>query len=210
MQYNYATAWPNPPYIVRRLIEVWPSAPSANFLLWPQLTQNAFLEVVILASGTGKSHTGPYQASTVLGRWHSLSFWPKTLVQRWLCAIKIELFRNQSCGDAFHAQNISHNVMNGLKRYVHLLSQLSKTHTTIFEHQFLDFVDVFVVRRRWRSTRTRQINYHFSALFECFIPFICLCFWHARFTVGLLQHFQWFGTRNFVWHTKFKANSLFN
>lgn len=37
-------------------------APSANFFC-PQLPQNTILDVVILASGTRKSHTEPYQAS---------------------------------------------------------------------------------------------------------------------------------------------------
>lgn len=45
---------------------------------------------------------------------------------------KTELLRNQLCGDAFHALNISHNIMNELKRYVYHLIDLSKTHTTIF------------------------------------------------------------------------------
>lgn len=39
-----ASTRPNTPYIFRRLL-----APSANFLLYPQLIKNSFLEVIILA-----------------------------------------------------------------------------------------------------------------------------------------------------------------
>lgn len=88
--------------------------------------------------------------------------------------------------------------MKALKRDFHLLIQLSKTQTTIFEHQLLDSVDVSVVCKCWRLTRARQISCYFSVHFECCTPFICLCFRHARFIVGLLQPFQWFGIRNSV------------
>lgn len=61
-----------------------------------------------------KSHEG---IPGEYGSWSRtlVSFFEKTLAEQYE---KIELFRNQTCGGEFHAQNISQNVMNGLKRYV--------------------------------------------------------------------------------------------
>lgn len=52
-----------------------------TFFVLHQLIQNVFFEMLILASRTGKITQGPYQASIVLGRWHSMHFWPKSLAQ---------------------------------------------------------------------------------------------------------------------------------
>lgn len=44
------------------VFEVLISVPLENFLLWPEINQNALFELVILALGTRKSHVGPSQA----------------------------------------------------------------------------------------------------------------------------------------------------
>lgn len=68
----------------------------------------------------------------------------------------------------------------------------------------LSMFESFIIYTHWNLTRMVQINYHFFALFECFIPFTCPCFWNARFTVVHLHHFQWFGIQ------ENEANSLFS
>lgn len=103
-------------FFVWRLEYVWPLAPSANFLLCPQLSHNTFLKVVILASWTWKI-TRRHMSRVRCLSMTFIAFLVKNF-------FKIELFQNQSCGDAFRAQNISNNVMNGHKIYVYQLSYL--------------------------------------------------------------------------------------
>jgi len=113
---------------------------------------------------------------------------------------KIELFRNQSCSDAFHDQNINHNVMNRLNRYIHLFSQHSKTYTMIFEHQFLDFVDVFIVDIEGRPERGKSTitsRFSLNSLY-IHIPVFLTCTIHRRSsaTFSELAHKISFDTQN--------------
>lgn len=96
---------------------------------------------------TSKKFHEQNQASTMLSPWHPLQFWPKsscrTIKQNWHLS---EL--NVAGGGSFHAPNNSHNVMIRLKRYVYLLTQLSKIYITIFQHQLFDFINVWAVFKR--------------------------------------------------------------
>ena len=53
---------------------VWPSAPSTNFLLWLQSSQNEYPRATILVSEIEWSHTGPDLVCTVVDRWYLLRF----------------------------------------------------------------------------------------------------------------------------------------
>ena len=78
--------------------------------------------------------------------------------------------RYESGGDVLHTQNMNHNVLSGSTRDVESLCYLSNANTTIFEHNFLHFLDVIVVNRgRW-TTRIRQVFYDLMTLTECFMP----------------------------------------
>lgn len=103
------------PFFVCRFVYALSS--SDRFLLCPRSTQNALLEVIILVWVTGESRRRLYEASTVLGWWYSLTIWPKILAQRY---DKITLFLNHSCNNTFYTQNVGHNFMDRLIRYVNL------------------------------------------------------------------------------------------
>lgn len=89
----------------------------------------------------------------------------------------------------------------------HMLTSWANSNTTNSEPQLIDCIDVCVVLREWRLTRTWQFNYKFLVLFEYFLSFIWPFFWHTWFTVGVLQYEQRISTRNV--DTKLKRNSLF-
>ena len=98
-------------------------------------------------------------------------------------------------GDALHAQNINHNVLSRSIRDFESLCCLSNLSS-------LTKVD--------RPLRMRQVFYVFTTLTECFMPLKYLRSRYSRLLKTLLQHFQWFRSRNSIENIKFKANSSFH
>ena len=132
---------------------------SSDFLFMPLIDSWHGPQSGYLSFGNMKKSQGA--KSGEYGGWEMtfVSCLAKNSVTIRLQSVTIQVFRFESGCDALHTQNMNQNVLSRSIRDDESLCYLFNANMTIFEHNFLHFFDVIVVKRGGWTTPMRQVFY---------------------------------------------------
>ena len=92
--------------------------------------------------------------------------------------------------------------------YSTLFAKLPNGQTSICAHQSVDFVNLWVVSWRWRTSRTLIVVNRLSTTLETLMPLETCSSLHSNIAVSRVEHGKWFSCRFPEFYTKFLCNSL--